>query len=82
VELQGVRGKEDRMIDDLDEPYDDGPSEDEDGYPDCGLGPDGQCSKAGSEECDWECGAAYEKIVEKCERGCGKQKHVGQACGW
>lgn len=22
---------------------------------DCGLGPDGQCSKAGSEECDWEC---------------------------
>ena len=23
---------------------------------DCGLGPDGQCSKAGTEECDWECG--------------------------
>ena len=22
---------------------------------DCGLAPDGQCSKAGSEECDWEC---------------------------
>lgn len=22
---------------------------------DCGLGLDGQCSKAGSEECDWEC---------------------------
>lgn len=22
---------------------------------DCGMGADGQCSKAGSEECDWEC---------------------------
>ena len=22
---------------------------------DCHLGPDGQCGKAGSEECDWEC---------------------------
>ena len=22
---------------------------------DCALGPDGQCMKAGSEECDWEC---------------------------
>ncbi|GGO96397.1 hypothetical protein EV664_107135 [Stakelama pacifica] len=22
---------------------------------DCGMMPDGQCSKAGSEECDWEC---------------------------
>lgn len=22
---------------------------------DCGLGPDGQCSMAGSEDCDWEC---------------------------
>ena len=62
---------------------DDEPAEDDDlFYADCGLGPDGQCSKAGSEECDFECGAAYEKLVEKCERGCGKQKHVGQACGW
>jgi hypothetical protein len=26
-------------------------------YDDCGLGPDGQCSKAGTEECDWICGA-------------------------
>ena len=25
-------------------------------YVDCGMGPDGQCSKAGSEECDWDCG--------------------------
>ena len=22
---------------------------------DCGLGPDGQCSMAGTEDCDWEC---------------------------
>lgn len=22
---------------------------------DCGMGSDGQCSKAGSEDCDWEC---------------------------
>lgn len=22
---------------------------------DCALGPDGQCAKAGSEECDWDC---------------------------
>jgi hypothetical protein len=21
----------------------------------CGMGPNGQCSLAGSEECDWEC---------------------------
>lgn len=28
--------------------------EDGDDY-DCGLMPDGQCLKAGSEECDWEC---------------------------
>lgn len=21
----------------------------------CGMGPDGQCSLAGTEECDWEC---------------------------
>ena len=27
-----------------------------DEFDDCGLMPDGQCLKAGSEECDWECG--------------------------
>lgn len=21
----------------------------------CGMGPDGQCSLAGTEDCDWEC---------------------------
>lgn len=34
--------------------------DDDDGDPDawvddCGMMPDGYCSKAGSEECDWEC---------------------------
>jgi hypothetical protein len=30
--------------------------DEEDGdYEDCGLMSDGQCLKAGSEECDWEC---------------------------
>ena len=27
-----------------------------DEFDDCGLMPDGRCMKAGSEECDWECG--------------------------
>lgn len=27
-----------------------------DEYDDCGLMPNGQCTRAGSEECDWECG--------------------------
>lgn len=32
-------------------------SEDEDDeFDDCGLMPNGQCTKAGSEECDWICG--------------------------
>lgn len=26
-----------------------------DEFDDCGLMPDGQCTRAGSEECDWEC---------------------------
>ena len=38
--------------------YDDDPRDwdEEDGDDiDCGLMRDGQCTKAGSEECDWEC---------------------------
>lgn len=27
-----------------------------DEFDDCGMMPNGQCTKAGSEECDWECG--------------------------
>lgn len=42
--------------------FDDELSDEEDCF-DCGLHIDGQCSKAGSEECDWECpfshGARY-----------------------
>ena len=39
--------------------YNDEPEPDEeDGeYEDCGLMPNGQCTKAGTEECDWSCGA-------------------------
>lgn len=28
-------------------------------WDDCGMMPDGQCSKAGSEECDWDCPAKW-----------------------
>jgi hypothetical protein len=30
-----------------------------DEYEDCGLMPNGQCTRAGSEECDWECGRLH-----------------------
>jgi hypothetical protein len=40
---------------DFDNEYD--ADEDDGEYEDCGLMPNGQCSKAGSEECDWICGA-------------------------
>lgn len=37
--------------------FEDGADEiDDDGYDDCGLMPDGQCTRAGTEECDWDCG--------------------------
>ena len=42
----------------MSEPYnydDDFLDEDEDDFFDCGLGFDGQCALAGSEDCDWEC---------------------------
>lgn len=32
---------------------------DDDGFDDCSLMPNGQCLKAGSEECDWECGRLH-----------------------
>lgn len=40
---------------DFDNEYD----ADDEEYDDCGLMPDGQCTKAGSEECDWICGALH-----------------------
>ena len=44
------------MTDDGPEDDDDGDYDPEDEFEfDCHLGPDGQCGKAGSEECDWEC---------------------------
>jgi hypothetical protein len=36
--------------------FDDFDANDMDEWQDCGMMYDGQCSKAGSEECDWECG--------------------------
>lgn len=30
--------------------------DEEEGWEDCGMGPDGQCSNAGTEWCDWHCG--------------------------
>lgn len=30
----------------------------------CGLGPDGYCSMAGTEHCDWECGALNAQRIE------------------
>lgn len=44
--------------DEIDETDDDERNADadlEDALNDCGMMHDGQCSKAGSEECDWEC---------------------------
>ncbi len=38
---------DDLFVEDCDEDFDD---------MDCGMMSDGQCIKAGSEECDWECG--------------------------
>lgn len=43
--------------------YGDPLGDDDDEYEDCGLMPDGQCTKAGSEECDWECGALHPRAT-------------------
>ena len=40
-------------LNDYDDDYE--VEDDDDEYDDCGLMPDGQCLKAGSEECDWVC---------------------------
>jgi hypothetical protein len=39
--------------------------EDGDPWDDCGLMPDGQCTKAGSEECDWDCGRLHRRALTK-----------------
>lgn len=38
-----------------DDPDFDDTNNDNDFFDECGLGPDGLCSMAGSEDCDWEC---------------------------
>jgi hypothetical protein len=62
-----------RCWDDPGDDYDEAP-EDDGEYEDCGLMPDGQCTKAGSEECDWDCGglhrpAALLRALESTEAG-------------
>ena len=49
---EGVEYDDDGRFDYMD--FDDDEPDEMD-FVDCGLGVDGQCSKAGSEECDWEC---------------------------
>lgn len=43
----------------MSDPFDDDPDFDDDNeseFPDdCGMTPSGQCTMAGSEDCDWEC---------------------------
>ncbi len=43
------------LIDEYDD-FEDPDDDDLDEWDDCGLMANGQCSKAGSEECDWFCG--------------------------
>ncbi|MEO9231538.1 MAG: hypothetical protein ABI216_21670 [Devosia sp.] len=43
------------MSDDPHDYDDDFEDDDYDDFEDCGMGPDGQCSMAGSEWCDWDC---------------------------
>jgi hypothetical protein len=38
-----------------DDVYDEDLDGDCEGDFDCGMTPDGRCTKAGSEECDWDC---------------------------
>lgn len=44
-----------RYDDDYDDFDDEGTDEFEESLMNCGQLPDGTCTKAGSEECDWEC---------------------------
>lgn len=38
------------------ENWEDDYSDEDAEFDDCGLMPNGQCTKAGTEECDWDCG--------------------------
>lgn len=43
--------------------YDDDFEYEEEFEEECGLGPDGQCSMAGTEHCDWDCGALNKQRI-------------------
>jgi hypothetical protein len=43
------------VSDDLERYFDDDVDEYEEAIQNCGMGPDGLCSLAGTEQCDWEC---------------------------
>lgn len=51
--MKAFAGRSD--FDDFADDFPDGIDDDDDEYYDCAMMPDGQCGKAGSEECDWEC---------------------------
>ena len=58
--------------------YDDEDEDDE--YLDCGLMPDGQCLKAGSEDCDWECPMRNSEFYAGSEAWC-RMLSVGDQVG-
>lgn len=71
---ENARLQRDAEADSYPDFYDDEDADegDEDGeYEDCGLMADGQCTKAGSEECDWICGALMAEEDDGCCPGCG-----------
>lgn len=49
--------------------YDDDFEQDEDDEVECGLMPDGQCMLAGTEHCDWDCGALNEQRIADMKEG-------------
>lgn len=55
--------------------YEDDEDVGEEAYYDCGLMPDGQCLKAGSEECDWECPYSHGEFY--CSSALWQKKHDG-----
>ena len=44
--------------------YDDDFEEEDEFEEECGLMPDGQCLLAGTEHCDWDCGALNAQRIE------------------
>lgn len=50
---------DDYMYDQYDDDFEEDEFEEE-----CGLMPDGQCALAGTEHCDWDCGALNEQRID------------------